>query len=192
MIQRRVERTLLCCVGCALSLWACRSAVEVVAHGTGGEGGTTLPTSTTTGSGTPSGAPTGTSTVTVSSTSSTSSTTTGAGTPTGTAAGTPTTCDEGDCVECVNSDCAYQLCEEIFYACADNPDCVSLNECWNTCYDECGGLPDPASCHQTCQWDCNDQFPDGVGEQIAVYACIVCGACPLDCSADVSAYCAQD
>jgi hypothetical protein len=169
--------------GCCLAA-GCRGLVEVWPTGSGGES-----QATTGGTGASGGTSAGTETVTSSTTltmtgtGSTTSTATGTGTPTG------AVCDEGDCIDCVNSDCAMALCQAAFYACADNPDCVALNDCWNTCWADCGGIPDPATCHQNCIWTCNEQLPEGADDALAVYVCVVCQACPVDCSADSSGYC---
>ena len=102
---------------------------------------------------------------------------TGVGTPTGSATGSPTgtptgavQCDVGDCDTCINGDCAMNACSAEINACVANQQCIDLNDCWWGCYD------------QACIDACEAQYPQGATLLYALYDCMFCGACGVDCA----------
>ena len=85
----------------------------------------------------------------------------------------PQTCDESsaDCTAC-------QMCaggaggpcnDELIECFQNNPDCVSLNECYGNCSDD------------VCTDDCKAQFPGGISDQKAAYVCLLCNNCAVTC-----------
>jgi hypothetical protein len=47
--------------------------------------------------------------------------------------GSGTCSGAGDCGTCANSNCALAACSEDVAACSNNPDCMSLNDCYAKC-----------------------------------------------------------
>jgi hypothetical protein len=89
----------------------------------------------------------------------------------GTGGGTATSCDQsGDCASCatcaITADCGQQYAQ-----CQANPDCNSIVQCVTGCGTDAG-----------CVQDCASQSPGGAADFEPLAACVLCDACPSDCS----------
>jgi hypothetical protein len=81
------------------------------------------------------------------------------------------TCDVGDCGDCLNSDCAYTVCQSSYDACFNNGGCVSFIDCVSSCQSE--------ECFGTCE----SSFPGGAELYFGLIDCAMCtpNACFKDC-----------
>lgn len=79
-------------------------------------------------------------------------------------------CDNsGDCNTC--GACAEQdMCAYALDACFNNQDCSNLLDCLQGCPDD------------QCAFQCFDQFPGAEQPYTELSDCVLCGACPNDCS----------
>ena len=115
------------------------------------------------------GTATATSTTATTTGSSTAATT---ATASSTGAGGSGDCSVGDCGMCLNGECAANVCSTEFMACAANPDCSPLNDCYIACQGD-----------STCLGQCDQKYPNGIADVNAVYDCLICNpaACFKDC-----------
>lgn len=154
-----------------LLVTGCAEAAGLGEDGTGGgpidetgptSSGTTKSSTASAMMGTTSSSSTGTSASSTSSTSASTSTTTSTG---------GQVCDGTlDCATCQN--CAVSgPCVNQYTACINDPQCIGLNDCLNTC--------NPAD--QSCLDACAASYPQGAGLLQAAASCVFCSACYSDC-----------
>lgn len=90
-------------------------------------------------------------------------------------------CDTGSsCGACAMSPCSSEdTCAAEIERCMDNnPECVALDICIDECADD-----------EPCEAQCIADHPDGVEDLTALYTCVMCIACPLDCALEGADLC---
>ncbi len=151
-----------------LGLWAIATVASFAGVMCGGKAIVDPGSSTASGGSASTTATTGTTSTTGTTTPTTPTT------PTTTTATSTVTCDVGDCGSCINSECASNVCAAEIEACTNNMQCIDINECLANC-----SSPD------TCSDECKKTYPGGVAPITALYNCVICVACPVDCDAVV-------